>query len=329
MSNDETSSIDKKALTILAHELVPGMFVHHNGGIRQIRGASVTGSTAIEGNTAIIWPAKVTVVFCDAGGQTLVEQFPMVYEFEVAFLEVFEPGIPEGYVSRKNYKKCYEDALASAEGSTPTPVVNKGSRWRAKRELKGVLLQHVAEGEICTAYAVSKDQSSCRLMRATGSELGNIGVNALLHDFFPVPEESAPPLVREGGVEVKLVYFKPGGKYYSDGCYQTVHSSFHKIIEEVYDNLLQGDNPGLNRFAVLSNDFTTSVDIQNDSIAVPHVITAQALCAEIVRRSHKSPIAYALTASKEALALHERHRRYIDDLLPDELKQSVADAVRS
>lgn len=319
---NENSSKRTTTGTMDALDLVPGVFVRHDGRLRQVRGVSTSESIGVgENGSTQYWSAMTTVVFCDANGQITTEEFAPTYEFEVAFVEVFEPSIPEGYVSRKNFRKCYEDALADVESTTPSSTVNKGSRWKAKRDLNGVLLQKVVEGEICVAYDIGKDGLTCRLMRErNGGDLGNIGTASLKHDFFSLPEEPAPP-VKEGAIQVKLTYFKPSGKYYSDGVYFTEKKTFWEIVDEVYEKLLHGDNPGLTNEAVLRNDFTTSVAIQDERVGVPHVITAQALCVEIMRKSNPAPMAYALTAPKPALALFERHRKSIEYMLPDELKQ--------
>jgi len=249
-------------------------------------------------------------VFCDGGGRITTREVPSTEDFEVCFIEVFEPAIPAGYVSRKNFKKCYEDSLASVDGVTPHRVVNNGSQWRAKRTLQSVLQRTVDEGTVCTVYASSA--TGCRLMLPSGGDLGNIGIESLRSDFYYV-EDSSTCLV-------KLRYYRLSGKYYSEGHYLTKQTEFYNVLDEVSSKLIRGDNPGLADNAVLRNDFSTSVHISSESMDIPHVITAQVLCAEIARRSKKDPMAYVLSLSTEALALYERHHRNIASLLPDDFE---------
>lgn len=308
MANEKVEvSRGPKPITVLVSDLFPGVFVLHNGKPQQIRVVSLHGSRGVSHEMkSEEYEISYTVVFCDENGDISTESISYDTYFEVYFVEVFEPSIPAGYVSRKNFKKCYEDALASVDGVTSPRTVNIGDKWRAKRTLASAYLQAVPEGTTCVVY--SKDTSSCRLMLPNGGDLGNIGVEALRSDFYYVEDKSS--------CLVKLTYYKPSGKYYSDGHYVTKQTTFHRILDEIYDKLISGDNPGLGCQAVLRNDFTTSVFIADDDKDVPHVITAQAICAEIARRSTHDPVNYARSLSSEAVGLYERHHRSIGNLLP-------------
>lgn len=75
-------------------------------------------------------------------------------------------------------------------------------------------------------------------------------------------------------MKVKITYFKPSGKYYSEGYYDTDKTFFHAIVDEVYCKFSEGDNPGLVPFAVCVSQFISLVQIQDDKIGVPFIIPA-------------------------------------------------------
>lgn len=45
--------------------------------------------------------------------------------------------------------------------------------------------------------------------------------------------------------EIRLTYFKPGGKFYASGTYMTERESFYEVIEEISQKLINGNRPGL------------------------------------------------------------------------------------
>lgn len=411
MSNEEVKDTHQiQQLRLFVEDLVPGLVVNYDGRQQQVRGFSLHGNCAvgIDEHTVTKSNLRYTVVFCDAEGRVTTTTLDAHDRLEVRFIEVFEPGIPSGYVSRKKFKKCYEDALESVDGvSAPRRIVNNGSQWRAKKDIR-YLHRRFPEGTVCTVYALSTDQTACRLMLPSGGDLGNIGLATLQNDFFYVgestfvpgagttelAEESAKPqeepvlvnsewelrdpkeatngavgsrrwvkyiepnhgfpmceMVDKHGtslghtkmvdmhkyytfvkndskpsatIKVTLTYFKPGGKYYGEGEYRTEQDSFWKIVDEVYKKLLNGDNPGLVDTAVLRDDFTTTITIEDELLGIPHVITAQALCAEIAREGNKNPRGYILGVPRQALDLYERHRKDIAYLLPEGFDLGIA-----
>lgn len=46
-------------------------------------------------------------------------------------------------------------------------------------------------------------------------------------------------------MKVELIYFKPSGKYYSSGDYETTRQHIFEIFEEVQDMADEGNLPGL------------------------------------------------------------------------------------
>lgn len=58
-------------------------------------------------------------------------------------------------------------------------------------------------------------------------------------------------------MKVQLTYFKSGGKYYSDGEYETEKEQLWEIWDEIREMLKKGKKPGLidgpNEFHVLVN----------------------------------------------------------------------------
>jgi hypothetical protein len=410
MPNEEVNDVHQtKQLLLFVEDLIPGLVVNYDGRQQQVRGFSLHGNCAvgIDEHTVTKSNLRYTVVFCDAEGSITATTLDARDRLEVRFIEVFEPGIPAGYVSRKKFKPCYEDALASTDGvGTPQRIVNEGSQWRSKKEVRYLRGAVVPEGTVCTVYAIYKGQPTCRIMRPSGGDLGSIGLDPLQRDFYyvgerapltgpaaaaaavvaelvedPVAPKEEPVLVnsewelkdlREADsrgvgrrrwvtnilnnhghplcemvdkhgtslghtklvdmpkyytfvkndskpsatIKVKLTYFKPSGKYYGEGDYQTEKKSFWEIVEEVYTKLLSGDNPGLIDSAVMRNDFTTTIGVEDEVLGIPHVITTQSLCAEVARRSKNDPMGFILTVPREAIELYERHRRSIDYLLP-------------
>lgn len=76
--------------------------------------------------------------------------------------------------------------------------------------------------------------------------------------------------------KVKLLYFKnfggrhgKGGKYYSEGEYQTEEQDLGKIWDEVERKRAAGDLPGLVPGA---KEFHVLIDVPNHPINHPHLI---------------------------------------------------------
>ncbi len=398
MSNEEVKDAPLvKQMMLAADDFCPGLVVNYDGRPQQVRGISAhaTRSIGTDEHTVTQHDVQYCVVFCDVDGRVTTATLQAHEKFEVRFIEVFEPGVPAGYVSRKKFKRCYEDALASTENAPPR-IVNNGSQWRSKQAITRTYRDLVPEGTVCTVYALSTDQTSCRLMLPSGGDLGNIGLATLQLDFYYVGEQPFVPGAGAGvdelakpqeepvlvnsewelkdqkeanprgvgrrrwvisvdsnhgfplyemadkhgtslgraklenmrkyytfvkndskpsaTIKVKLTYFKPSGKYYSEGEYQTGQDAFWKIVDEVYRKLTHGDNPGLVDKSVLLNDFTTTITIEDELLGIPHVITAQALCAEIMRKSKGDALGYSLSIPKEALDFYMRHQPSIVEL---------------
>lgn len=66
---------------------------------------------------------------------------------------------------------------------------------------------------------------------------------------------------------VKIMYFKPSGKYYSSGEYETVHDALYRVLSEVEEMFKAGNNPGLIDFAMQRNRFDAVVEVFD----VPHL----------------------------------------------------------
>lgn len=105
-------------LTVFVEELYPGLVVTYEDRPQQVRGVGLHGSRSLgaDNRTLTQHNATFTVVFCDEEGRVSTVDLPISMRLRLVFFEVFEPGIPAGYVSRKNFKKCYEDSLASVDG---------------------------------------------------------------------------------------------------------------------------------------------------------------------------------------------------------------------
>lgn len=88
-------------------------------------------------------------------------------------------------------------------------------------------------------------------------------------------------------IKVKLTYFKPSGKYYSEGEYETSFKTFHQIIAEVETMLRQGKNPGLVDTAVIRDRFNTLIEIQNDELGVPAFLSPPDLPPEFQSSSYR------------------------------------------
>jgi hypothetical protein len=78
-------------------------------------------------------------------------------------------------------------------------------------------------------------------------------------------------------MKVRIVYFKPSGKYYSQGEYTSKETMFHRVVDELYGMFTQGDCPGLNRDGLVRNHFDAYATI-GDPNGVPHLIRAYQIC---------------------------------------------------
>lgn len=68
---------------------------------------------------------------------------------------------------------------------------------------------------------------------------------------------------------VKLTYFKPSGKYYSNGCYTTHKVELYDIWNEVENMQVRKELPGLSPG---HSDFIISVDVPEHPHRHPHLI---------------------------------------------------------
>lgn len=66
-------------------------------------------------------------------------------------------------------------------------------------------------------------------------------------------------------MKVELVYFKAGGKYYSEGSYLTNHTELWEVVNEIKEMRNKGELPGLIAGA---SDFMIHVVVKE----VPHII---------------------------------------------------------
>lgn len=103
-----------------------GLVVDIDGVSHQVRGMNAASKDYIDVNGDLRQddPA-ITVHFCDEEGRRISREFPFDFYLRVVFVEVFEPGIPLGYVSRKNFKKCYEDEVSVKAGDDKLADVKK------------------------------------------------------------------------------------------------------------------------------------------------------------------------------------------------------------
>lgn len=74
---------------------------------------------------------------------------------------------------------------------------------------------------------------------------------------------------------VKLTYFKPSGKYYSEGSYTTNNVGLYDIWSEVRTMQIEKDLPGLTSG---HSDFIISVDVPDHPCRHPHLILIDRLC---------------------------------------------------
>lgn len=359
--------------TLMASELVPGQVVVFDDKLQQVQHIDVKGCRYIDREEPGVVrqvDLRISVELCSEDGEVSTADLACSFEVPIAYVPVFELGIPKGFVSRANYKKCYEDEVAKpAEPDRKTKAVTRGSQWESSNEvtLMGVT---VKIGEVCTVYDLPPSMlQSCRLMNEHGGDLGVLTLKFLRDNFKHVgfteniadvavavtePAPAEPVLVNseweliddkeanrravgkrrwvthilpncgyplyamvdrhgtdlgtaQGDVfhrlyrfvkndskptattKVKLTYFKPSGKYYIDGEYFTELDTFWEIIEEVYTKLIVGNCPGLKEHGVARNDFTTSIEILDELLGVPHVITPLALATEYARRGRPYP----------------------------------------
>ena len=69
---------------------------------------------------------------------------------------------------------------------------------------------------------------------------------------------------------VKLTYFRPSGKYYGEGGYQTAKTTAGQVFEEVAQMIdIEGENPGLVEWAAHSGSYFVLVE-PDDSIEGAH-----------------------------------------------------------
>lgn len=59
-------------------------------------------------------------------------------------------------------------------------------------------------------------------------------------------------------MKITLTYFKPSGKYYSEGKYES-HAQNFAVPQEVIDIIKEGDNPGLQSGSCIRNEFSVLI----------------------------------------------------------------------
>lgn len=73
-------------------------------------------------------------------------------------------------------------------------------------------------------------------------------------------------------MKIKITYFKPSGKYYSEGEYETNKIHHFEIIDEIHSMFNSGECPGLTNNSVNMNKFYALIEPQNENLSVPHLI---------------------------------------------------------
>lgn len=75
-------------------------------------------------------------------------------------------------------------------------------------------------------------------------------------------------MVDEKSSKVEIVYFKPSGKYYATGEYETAKTHIYAVVDEVREMFDRGECPGLVHDSVRQCQFVSVVTF-ND---VPHIV---------------------------------------------------------
>lgn len=75
--------------------------------------------------------------------------------------------------------------------------------------------------------------------------------------------------VRQGAKTIKLVYFKKGGKYYSEGEYESHGAYLYDYVKEVKTMQANGKLPGLVDGAT---EFTILIPARDEVDCVPHIV---------------------------------------------------------
>jgi len=74
---------------------------------------------------------------------------------------------------------------------------------------------------------------------------------------------------------VRLDYFKPNGKWYGEGYYETSHRPLFSIWQDVREMLRVGTRPGL--VDSESNEFNVLVSVPKHEHAHPHMVMAESV----------------------------------------------------
>jgi len=73
--------------------------------------------------------------------------------------------------------------------------------------------------------------------------------------------------------KIKVTYFKPSGKYYSEGEYETKQEQMHLVFDEFKAMLERGERPGL---CDGHSDFTAILDCSKHPLGYPAMFPGKA-----------------------------------------------------
>ena len=74
-------------------------------------------------------------------------------------------------------------------------------------------------------------------------------------------------------LRVNLTYFRPRGKYYTEGSYETEHKPITSIFQEVEDMMKEGHRPGLVSCPPGENSYLVLVEVPDHEHSHPFLVT--------------------------------------------------------
>ncbi len=123
--------------TVMADDVRVGMLLEIEGVKYQVHHISVHGQEYLTSpnNEPKRQEVMFTFTMCSENGEICQRAFPFTVNLRLAYVEVFEPGIPKGFASVASFKKLYVKHAEEPEPKFVPHAVN--TRWRAKAKTPG------------------------------------------------------------------------------------------------------------------------------------------------------------------------------------------------
>lgn len=267
------------ALNIPVSQLTVGNMIMVEDTVHQVLCIEASGREYFTENRLVCQRGlDYTLTLRNFFGEKKVATYAREASFQMIFIDVFKK---DEHPERAHAKTAQFTHTPIAIRATTTSAQAPTFRDLMSRRRALNALLHQLNNDVKTLSASRWHNQGCALGGlGTGMQCSLVELEPCWCGIDAAEEKKLMPSLYEEPtktIKVKLTYFTPTGKYYSEGNYMTEKTAHWAIVEEVKYMLVSGNNPGLVANAVLTSGFVTHIDVQDELLSVPHVLTYQML----------------------------------------------------